>query len=146
WARSATWKRAENATRTMLTLGQSDQVDKILVRHLSVGAFIELVREDHHLISPQGEERLLGQPITTRYLRMNSFQFGYQSEIVQWWTTKHSPETERLLSDVLWPSTLTCLLHPQLAPPGWTPLQVAPVLHQRDFARAVCYVDRKSVV
>ena len=68
WARASTWRRAEGATRTMLTLPLPTVPGEGLVRHLSVGAFIELERTDIVLPTAAGEVRYVGQELPRRRL------------------------------------------------------------------------------
>ena len=115
-------------------------LSRSLVRHLSVGAFVDLVRHDQILSGPDGEQRFVGQEVPRRRLRWAvPGAFSVRDELVPWWSASHSPEAERLLHDVLWASPVTCLLRPRQAPPGWNPLTAAAFLHERAFARVVCH-------
>ena len=140
WARNATWQRVELAARYWLQLSRPDHFDAALVRHISVDAFLDLVRRDQLLCGPDGEQRYVGQEVPRRRLRWAvPGVFSVRDEQVPWWTAAHAPEAERLLQDVLWASPMTCLLRPRQAPPGWNPLTAAPFLQQRAFTRVVCH-------
>jgi len=140
WARQVTWQRVELAARYWLQLSRPDHFDAALVRHISVEAFVDLVRRDQLLCGPDGEQRFVGQEVPRRRLRWAvPGVFSVRDEQVPWWTAPHAPEAERLLQDVLWASPMTCLLRPRQAPPGWNPLTAAPFLQQRAFARVVCH-------
>jgi hypothetical protein len=140
WARAATWQRVELASRYWLQLAQPSGFDAALVRHVAVGAFVDLTRRDQILSGPDGEVRFVGQEVPRRKLRWSvPGAFSVRDETVPWWSAPHSPEAERLLQDVLWASPMTCLLRPRQAPPGWNPLTAAAFLHQRAFARVVCH-------
>lgn len=140
WARAVTWQRVEQAARYWLQLSHPANFEAALVRHLSVGAFIDLVRHDQILSGPDGEQRFVGQEVPRRRLRWAvPGALSVRDELVPWWTASHAPEAERLLQDVLWASPVTCLLRPRQAPPGWNPLTAAPFLHERAFARVVCH-------
>ena len=140
WARSVTWQRVEQAARYWLQLSHPDDFEAALVRHLSVGAFVDLVRRDQILSGPEGEQRYVGQEVPRRRLRWAvPGALSVRDERIPWWTAAHAPEAERLLQDVLWASPITCLLRPRQAPPGWNPLTAAPYLQERAFARVVCH-------
>ena len=143
WARAVTWQRVELAARYWLQLSTPSgpgSFEAALVRHLSVGAFVDLVRHDQILSSPEGELRYVGQEVPRRRLRWAvPGALSVRDELVPWWSAPHAPEAERLLQDVLWASPITCLLRPRQAPPGWNPLTAAPYLQERAFARVVCH-------
>lgn len=136
WARSVTWRRLEGATRTLLTLPTPTTPAGLVVRHLSVGAFVELrrrapgdarapVASDERWVARGGLPALLGaRP---------------PEDTVAWLPGPHAPEAERLIEDVLRCSPLTCLLRPILAPHGWSPLAAADLLLERPYARAICH-------
>ncbi|MCA9661791.1 MAG: hypothetical protein KC486_25860 [Myxococcales bacterium] len=134
WTRRITWRRLEAASRTLLTLGQPATFEEALARHVAVGPFLELIRRDVVILTLEGEERYLGQPVPRRRLR-----YGRRDEVTTWIEDEHNAEVLRLMPDVLWASPVTCLLRPTLAPEGWTPLIAAPYLKLRPFARAVVY-------
>ena len=134
WTRRITWRRLEAASRTFLTLGQAGSFAEALARHVAVGPFLELVRRDIVILTLEGEERYIGQPVPRRRLR-----YGRRDELVTWLEDGHSHEVVRLMPDVLWASPITCMLRPTLAPEGWSPLVAAPFLADRAFARAVTY-------
>ncbi len=145
WARSVTWQRVEQAARYWLQLSHPGNFEEALVRHLSVGAFVDLVRRDQILSGPEGEQRFVGQEIPRRRLRWAvPGALSVRDERLPWWTAPHAPEAERLLHDVLWASPITCLLRPNQAPPGWNPLTAAPYLQERAFARVVCHTWSSS--
>ncbi len=138
WARAVKWRNVETVSRTLLTLGQPHDFFEALVRHVAVGPFIDLRREDHIISTVDGEERYAGQPLPRRRLRFSSLQqLGAREEIIEWLADRHMPEVERLIQDALWASPITCLMRPLAAPPGWSALIAAPFLKQRGFARAV---------
>lgn len=140
WARAVTWQRVELAARYWLQLAHPSGFEAALVRHVSVGAFVEVVRRDQLLSGPDGEQRFVGQQVPRRRLRWAvPGAFTVRDENIPWWTAAHAPEVERLLQDVLWASPMTCLLRPRHAPPGWNPLTAASFLHERAFARVVCH-------
>ncbi len=140
WARSSTWRRLEGATRTLLTLPAPTTPAEAVVRHVSVGAFVELARADTIVPTPAGDVRFRGQDARPRRLRPAPTQSGPREESVAWLPQPHAPETERLVEDALRASPLTCLLRPLVAPPGWSPLMSADVLRERGYARAVCHL------
>ena len=134
WTRRITWRRLEAAARTFLTLGQPSSLEQALARHVAVGPFLDLVRHDVVILTLEGEERYLGQPVPRRRLR-----YGRRDEVVTWLDDEHNHEVLQLMPDVLWASPVTCILRPMLAPEGWSPLIAAPFLAERSFARAVTY-------
>ncbi len=134
WTRRITWRRLEAAARTFLSLGQATSLEGALARHVAVGPFLNLVRRDAVILTLEGEERYLGQPVPRRRLR-----YGRRDEIVTWLDDQHNHEVLQLMPDVLWASPVTCMLRPTLAPEGWSPLIAAPFLAERSFARAVTY-------
>ncbi len=140
WARTATWRRLEGATRTSLTLPNTSDKGEGLARHVSVGAFVDLIRRDTIVATAAGELRFLGQQVPRRRLRLSAVpQTGHREELVQWLTAPHAPETERLIEDAMRASPLTCLLHPRRAPPGWSPLLASEFLRDRGYARSIVY-------
>ena len=140
WTRAVTWQRVELAARYWLQLAHPSGFEAALVRHVAVGAFIEVIRRDQLLSGPDGEQRFIGQSVPRRRLRWAvPGAFTVREENIPWWTAAHAPEVERLLQDVLWASPMTCLLRPRHAPPGWNPLTAASFLHERAFARVVCH-------
>lgn len=140
WARSSTWRRAEGAARTMLSLGPPADLGEGLARHISLGAFISLRRHDVILATTAGDLRYVGQDVPRRRLRLTGdVPGGQREEDVVWLEGPHAPESERLIEDGLRASPLTCLLEPLLAPPGWSPLLARGVLQDRGLARAVCH-------
>lgn len=146
WARQATWKRVEQATRYWLAFSRPSSFEAALAHHAAVGAALDLVRRDQILSAAEGELRFLGQEIPRRRLRWTvPGALSVREESVTWWTAPHlAPEIERLQQDVLWASPVTCLLRPLIAPPGHSPLIGARFLHNRSFARAVCYAWASS--
>lgn len=140
WARNSTWRRAEGASRSMLTLPFPTEVGYGLVRHVWVGAFVDLMRTDRIVTTAAGDARYLGQDVPRRRFRFGGFVGeGGRSEDVQWLDQPHAPEAQRLLEDALRASPLTCLLEPLLAPPGWSPLWASMFLQQRGYARSICH-------
>jgi hypothetical protein len=140
WARNSTWRRAEGASRSMLTLPFPTEVGYGLVRHVWVGAFIDLMRTDRVVTTAAGDTRYLGQDIPRRRFRFGGLVGeGGRTEDVQWLDQPHAPEAQRLLEDALRASPLTCLLEPLLAPPGWSPLWASMFLQQRGYARSICH-------
>ncbi len=140
WTRRITWRRLEAASRTFLTLGQAGSFSEALARHVAVGPFLELIRRDIVILTLEGEERYIGQPVPRRRLR-----YGRRDELVTWLEDGHNHEVVQLMPDVLWASPITCMLRPTLAPEGWSPLIAAPFLAERAFARAVTYAWAGSV-
>lgn len=136
WAREVTWRRLEGATRSMLTLGAPQTIPELLARHIAVGAFVELLRAEIVLDTPIGEVRV---PALEGGRRLFRGAGAPREQSVPWFPQSHAPEAERLLEDALRTSPMTCLLHPTLAPPGFSPLSAAPLLREPGWARAVCH-------
>ncbi len=140
WARSSTWRRAEGATRTLLTLPFPTDLGEGLARHVSVGAFLELRRTDTIVNTATGQVKLLGQSGARSRFRFSGTPTDRgREERVVWFGQPHAPETHRLIEDALRASPLTCLLEPLSAPPGWSPLFASMFLRERGFARAICH-------
>lgn len=139
WARASTWRRVEGAARSMFTLPMPADLGEGLARHVSVGAFIELRRVDTIVATATGELRYLGQSLPRRLFGSPVNPSGHREETVRWLGQPHAPETHRLVEDAMRASPLTCLLHPLLAPPGWSPLWAVDFLRSRPFARAVVH-------
>lgn len=140
WSRDAVWRRVEGATRSLLTLPSPTAPGEALARHVSVGAFIELRRQDMVIGSGGAAElRAVGQELPRRVLRLAGAAHGLRHEVVPWLEQPHAPEAQRLLEDALRASPLTCVLHPRLAPPGWSPLSAADAFVDRALVRAVCH-------
>jgi hypothetical protein len=140
WTRESTWHRVETETRSLLAFARPTDMADALARHLAVGAFLQLRREDHVVTGPEGELRFRGQQPPRR--RFNVFSPAYadvRTEIVAWIDQPHAPVVDRLLPDVMWVSPLTSLLRPGWAPPGWSPLMAAEFLGSRPYARAICH-------
>ena len=149
WARASAWATVESVARGQMSLSQPD-LGSALARHLAVGACLELVRRDVVIKLIEGEIRRIGQPPTNVFITGRRLGFawappsGVRDEIVRWVEQTHAHETNRLLSDALWASPLTCLLEPIHAPPGWSPLWGARFLRHASFARAVCHAWAKE--
>jgi len=139
WARGVTWRRAEGATRTLLTLPTPDSFESGLARHIALEAFLELRRRDTVVATATGDVRYLGQEVPRRRFRLTGpLQGSVREDRVAWIDQTHAPETVRLTEDAMRASPLTCLLDPLRAPPGWSPLSGCRFLQQRGFARAIC--------
>lgn len=136
WAREVTWRRLEGATRTLLTLPAPEDVPTLVARHLSVGAFVDLMRAEVIVPTAVGELRVPAREPGRRFLRGGG---AGREQSVPWLPQNHAPEVERLLEDALRTSPLTCLLRPLLAPAGSSALQAALMLRERGLARAVCH-------
>lgn len=140
WTRDATWQKVETETRSLLAFARPVDMSDALVRHLAVGAFLQLRREDTVVAGPDGEQRFRGQQPPRRRFGLFSPSFAdIRTEVVRWIDQPHSAVVDRLLPDVMWVSPLTSLLRPGWAPPGWSPLQSVEFLRSRPFARAVCH-------
>jgi len=140
WTRSSTWRKVETETRSLLAFARPVDIAEALARHLAVGAFLDLRREDHVVSGPDGELRFRGQAPTRR--RFGLFAPSFEDtrvERVRWIDQTHATVVDRLLPDVMWVSPLTSLLRPGWAPPGWTPLMAVEFLRARATARAVCH-------
>lgn len=140
WTREATWRRVETETRSLLAFARPLEMADALARHLAVGAFLQLRREDHVVSGPEGEQRFRGQqPPRRRFGLFSPAYADVRSERVRWIDQPHAPVVDRLLPDVMWVSPLTSLLRPGWAPPGWSPLMAVDFLRSRPYARAVCH-------
>jgi hypothetical protein len=140
WTRSATWRKVETETRSLLAFARPVDMADALARHLAVGAFLDLRREDHVVSGSEGEHRFRGQEPPRRRFGLFSTHFAdVRTEVVRWIEQPHATIVERLLPDVMWVSPLTSLLRPGWAPPGWSPLMAAEFLRARAYARAVCH-------
>jgi hypothetical protein len=140
WTRDSTWRKVETETRSLLAFARPVDMNDALVRHLAVGAFLQLRREDTVVAGPEGEHRFRGQPPPRRRFGLFSPSFSdIRTEVVRWIDQPHAPVVDRLLPDVMWVSPLTSLLRPGWAPPGWSPLMAVEFLRSRPFARAVCH-------
>ncbi len=140
WTRASTWRRLEGATRTLLTLPAPSDAGELVVRHVSVGAFIDLLRTDLVVPTPSGDARLPMLDVAgRRRVRAIAGTGGPREETVVWLQQAHAAETERLLEDAMRASPLTCLLRPSIAPAGWSPLHCGKLLGRRGYARAVCH-------
>jgi hypothetical protein len=140
WTRDSTWRKVETETRSLLAFARPVEMADALARHLAVGAFLQLRREDHIVAGPEGEHRFRGQQPPRR--RFGLFSPGYadvRTEVVRWIDQPHAAVVDRLLPDVMWVSPLTSLLRPGWAPPGWSPLMAVEFLRSRPHARAVCH-------
>jgi hypothetical protein len=145
WARQATWRRVELATRYWLQFSTPTEFEAALAHHAAVGAFLDLQRRDQILSAVEGELRFHGQEIPRRRLRWTvPGALSVREETIAWWTSPHAAEVERLQQDVLWASPVTCLLRPLIAPPGYNPLTGARFLRHRAFARAVTHAWASS--
>lgn len=140
WTRAKVWRRVENETRALLAFARPSEIADALARHIAVGAFLDLMRDDHVLAGADGEIRFRGQPPPRRgFSLFSSVAPEVRTERVRWIDQPHRPAAARLLPDVMWVSPLTSLLRPAWAPPGWSPLMAAGFLRQRAYARAVCH-------
>lgn len=140
WSRSVIWRRVEGITRSLLTLPAPTTQGETLARHVSVGAFADLIRQDVVVGAAGGAElRAVGQELPRRVLRMAGPGDGIRSEVVRWVEQPHAPEAQRLLEDALRASPLTCVLRPLRAPPAWSPLLAADAFSDRAMVRAICH-------
>lgn len=145
WTRAATWRKVENETRALLAFARPVDMADALARHLAVGAFLDLRREDHVVSGADGELRFRGQQPPRRRFGLfatNLFAANWaelRTEVVRWVDAPHATIVDRLLPDVMWVSPLTSLLRPGWAPPGWSPLMAVEFLRARAYARAVCH-------
>jgi hypothetical protein len=140
WSRSVVWRRVEGITRSLLTLPAPTTQGETLARHVSVGAFADLVRQDVVVGAAGGAElRAVGQDLPRRVLRMAGPGDPIRSELVRWLEQPHAPEAQRLLEDALRASPLTCVLRPLRAPPAWSPLLAADAFCDRALVRAICH-------
>lgn len=140
WSRQVTWRRVEGITRSLLTLPTPTTQGEALMRHVSVGAFVDLQRQDVVVGAVSGGElRAVGQELPRRILRMAGPGDGIRTELVRWVEQPHAPEAQRLLEDALRASPLTCVLRPLRAPPGWSPLLAADSFCDRAMVRAICH-------
>lgn len=141
WSRSAAWRRVEGATRSLLTLPAPRSRGEVIMRHVSVGAFVELRRHDVVVGAPGigGELRAMGQELPRRILRVAGPADAIRHEEVRWLEQPHALEAQRLLEDAMRASPLTCVLRPLSAPPGWSPLSAADAFVDRALVRAVCH-------
>jgi hypothetical protein len=140
WSRQVAWRRVEGITRSLLTLPAPTTKGEALARHVSVGAFVALVRQDMMVTGGgSGELRAMGQDLPRRVLRVAGPSDAIRTEVVRWIEQPHAPEAQRLLEDALRASPLTCVLRPLRAPPGWSPLEAAEAFCDRAMVRAVCH-------
>ncbi len=139
WSRTIVWRRVEGTTRSLLTLPAPTTCDGALARHVSVGAFFELLRQDMVVGSGGSELRAVGQELPRRILRVAGPGDGIRSEMVRWHEQGHAPEAQRAIEDALRASPLTCVLLPLAAPPGWSPLAAAEAFCDRAMVRAICH-------
>lgn len=140
WTRDSTWRRVEVETRSLLAFARPVDMADALARHLAVGAFLQLRREDHVVAGPEGERRFRGQQPPRRRFGLFSPSFAdVRTELVRWIDQPHAAIVDRLLPDIMWVSPLTSLLRPGWAPPGWSPLMAVEFLRSRPYARAVCH-------
>jgi hypothetical protein len=140
WTRATTWRKVETEARSLLAFARPTDMADALARHLAVGAFLQLRREDHVVAGPDGEHRFRGQLPPRRRFGLFSPAFAdLRTEVVRWIEQPHAGIVTRLLPDVMWVSPLTSLLQPAWAPPGWSPLMAAGFLRSRPYARAVCH-------
>ncbi|NVB41983.1 hypothetical protein G6O69_29420 [Pseudenhygromyxa sp. WMMC2535] len=140
WTRDRTWRKVENETRALLAFAHPSGIAEALARHIAVGAFLALCREDHIVSGPEGEHRFIGQePPRRRFALFGPDLRDVRRERVAWIDQTHRPPAQRLLPDIMWVSPLTSLLRPGWSPPGWSPLMAAGFLRSRGYARAVCH-------
>lgn len=140
WTRETTWRKVETETRSLLAFARPLEMADALARHLAVGAFLQLRREDHVVAGPDGERRFRGQqPPRRRFGLFSPSYADVRTEVVRWIDQPHAAIVDRLLPDVMWVSPLTSLLRPGWAPPGWSPLMAVEFLRSRPYARAVCH-------
>lgn len=140
WASERTWGGIEQETRTLLTLPPVENRQEALARHVTVGAFTQLLRDDFHLPSEEGEQVFLGQlPSRNRLTGLGSVDAGMATQTVRWVQTQAHPSARRGFHLALWSSPLTCVLRPDLAPPGWSPLASSQFLSHAPLLRAVAY-------
>jgi hypothetical protein len=137
WTRSARWQQVEVETRALLHAATPVDLPEAFARHVALEGFLELERQDHVVTTSGGERRFLGQPV--RLGLFGSARGEQRDEVVRWHPQAHAPAVDRLLPEAIAVSPLTCLIHPGVAPEGWSPLTAAYFLRVRPFARAICY-------
>jgi hypothetical protein len=137
WARNTRWQRVENETRVLLATALPVDMGEALARHLAVGPFAQLKREDHVITTTSGERRFVGQPV--RLGLFSGVRGEQRDETVRWITQAHAPAVDRLIPEVFSVSPLSCMLEPGFAPEGWSPLSAADFVRTRAFARAICH-------
>lgn len=140
WASERTWGSIERETRTLLTLPPVENRQEALARHVTVGAFTQILRDDFHIPSDEGERVYLGQlPGRGRRGVLSSGEAGMSTQTVRWVQTQAHPAARRAFELALWSSPLTCVLYPELAPARWTPLGSGDFLDHAPLLRAVVY-------
>lgn len=151
WARAVTWQKVERLARDRLGGGAAVSGGPVpsrgesLARHVVVGAFSELSRDDTVVSTVGGELRFFGQTPPARRFGVGALgRTGTRTRTVRWIEQPHTPEVQRLLPAVFESSPLTCLLMPRRAPADWNPLVCARFLRERALARAVCYTWAKG--
>jgi hypothetical protein len=137
WTRNVRWQQVEQETAVLLKAATPIDLPEAVARHLALESFLGLEREDHVITTSGGERRFLGQPV--RLGLFGSARGEQRDEVVRWYGQAHAPAVDRLLPIALSVSPLTCLMHPAVAPEGWSPLDAAYFLRVRAFARAICY-------
>lgn len=140
WASERTWAAIDQETRALLNLPAVESRKDALARHVTVGAFVELLRDDFRLPSDEGEQVYLGQiPSRVRRTMLSVPDGTVAVETVRWVQTKAHPVARRAFLLALWSSPLTCFLRPDLAPRRWSPLEFARFLDHAPLLRAVAY-------
>lgn len=140
WASERTWMAIDQETRRLLTLPPVSDTQEALARHVTVGAFTQLLRDDFYLPSEEGEQVFMGQlPNRGRLTGIGSGQPGMATQTVRWVQTPANPAAIRCFELALWSSPLTCMLYPDIAPEQWSPLTFARMLQEPAFLRAVVY-------
>lgn len=130
----------ERDTQNWTSLPSTQDHQELLARHLCVGAFVELLRDDLRIVGDQGDQVFYGQlPARVRRGFINGTDGTVSMETVRWIETQAQPASRAAFHTALWSSPLTCFLRPDLAPPRWSPLASVSLFEHAPLLRAIIY-------
>ena len=146
WARERTWQRYLEESIEMLDLSPLQEKSEYLSRFVLSSALVDVERDDFLVRREEGMVRYRGQ--VPPHLRGHVFtRIGsdLSYETVRWYASEHQAGAKTLLGAIWTSCPLTCLIHPELAPVAWTPVQASDLLRDRALIRSTCYMWSRRV-
>lgn len=140
WVSERGKSQLERDTQNWTSLHPTQDRQELLARHVCVGAFLEILRDDLRIAGDQGDQLFYGQlPARVRRGFINGGDGTVSMETVRWIETDAQPSARAAFDCALWSSPLTCFLRPDLAPHLWSPLRSTTLLEHPPLLRAIIY-------
>ncbi len=139
WASDAKWRLVEATTASFLDRAQPESPAQVVARDLAMEGVMRLVRVDQIVETREAEVRYFGQPAPRRIGLFDSVAYLQREDTVNWIDFRHSSPTGRLLHRAFRASPLTALIHADRARGRASLRNVASLLAEPAYARAVVY-------